>query len=486
VPAAILVGLFGGIAQQFQVIGGYRNPIFTVNALRPDASLNAVKVVDTPLASASTVQAVEAAPLVVVPPIVGIPNQLTGAIFGALGISDPSGSKLTYTITGTPVHGALSVWSDGSFTYTPSAAARLAAGVAGAPASATTDTFTVSATNGVYSTTQTVTVAVSPIAAPVIAAPTVGTPDLPTGGAVYGKINATDPFGYKLTYTATDTPVHGTLTVNASTGSFTYTPSAAARLTTGVAGVPPTGITDTFKVTVSDGSLSTSQTVTVPVSPILVTDNSVTAAETYGWGTPTSSTDFTSWASLDGWRIYNGPDALGFGTRTPTAISFNDNTMTFTGDAQGNTAGIASQTNQTYGRWEVSARFADGSANYHPVILLWPASDSTSGGEVDFGENQGDRQILHAALHYAPTTVQDPGQEWSDIAIDTTQWHNYAVEWTPDKITYYIDGVPWYSTTNTQDFPSGPVHLALQLDDFGGDISQGGQMQVAWAHVYSL
>jgi hypothetical protein len=51
-------------------------------------------------------------------------------------------------------------------------------------------------------------------------------------------------------------------------------------------------------------------------------------------------------------------------------------------------------------------------------------------------------------------------------AIDTTQWHNYAVDWQPDGITGYIDGVQWFRTTNVGYLPPGPMHQGIQLDWF--------------------
>src|SRR5262249_46034768 len=62
-------------------------------------------------------------------------------------------------------------------------------------------------------------------------------------GGITGKITATDADGDELTYTVTDPPKGGTVTVNQD-GTFKYTPSAAL-LAAG-------GGMDTFTVSVSD------------------------------------------------------------------------------------------------------------------------------------------------------------------------------------------------------------------------------------------
>lgn len=84
------------------------------------------------------------------------------------------------------------------------------------------------------------------------APPTGGTPTAtepdPGDGTVTGNLNANNPLGLPLTYTVTIKPILGTVTVDAKTGNYTYTPSLAARI--GAVIVP---VNDLFTVTVSNG-----------------------------------------------------------------------------------------------------------------------------------------------------------------------------------------------------------------------------------------
>ena len=74
--------------------------------------------------------------------------------------------------------------------------------------------------------------------------PTAGLPD-PTTGVVTGYVGAYDwPEGDALYHSVTRAPRSGTLTLDPSTGAFTYTPSASARAAGGL---------DSFTVAVSDG-----------------------------------------------------------------------------------------------------------------------------------------------------------------------------------------------------------------------------------------
>jgi Glycosyl hydrolases family 16 len=211
---------------------------------------------------------------------------------------------------------------------------------------------------------------------------------------------------------------------------------------------------------------------------------SATAAETYGWGVPNRADHFTDPALTDMWYVYNGPGHADNGRRTSSAISLQDSVLTMTGDAEGNSAGMAWKQGQMHGRWEVCARSAQGSANFHPVLLLWPdAEDWPVGGEIDFMEIWDPaRQQVDIALHYDADDKRDIGK----VNIDATQWHSWAIEWTPTRITAYVDGQKWWQSTDTAKFPPRPMHLCIQLDNFGGDVSQGGELQVDWVQRYAV
>ncbi|OUS97660.1 YncE family protein [Rhodococcus sp. NCIMB 12038] len=89
------------------------------------------------------------------------------------------------------------------------------------------------------------------------AGPIVGAPDRRTG-AVLGSINAS---GSQLGYTVSGQPSRGTVTIDGTTGDFTYTPTQAARQ---AAALNPDADYDSF--TVTSGQSSNPVTVQVPVS----------------------------------------------------------------------------------------------------------------------------------------------------------------------------------------------------------------------------
>jgi YVTN family beta-propeller protein/VCBS repeat-containing protein len=185
-------------------------------------------------------------------PIPNDPDPATGIVTGTVGVDDPDGDKLTYTPT-TPAEGTVVVNPDGSFTYTPTAAARHAAAAVDAD---TLDTFLVTVSDGRRGVvTATITVKIAPAnIAPTVRA-SVGNPNRSTG-IVKGSIIASDKDKDPLTFTgpATPTAQGGTVTVDAK-GRFVYTPATDAP--------DPAATTDTFTITVTDGH---GGTVIVPVT----------------------------------------------------------------------------------------------------------------------------------------------------------------------------------------------------------------------------
>jgi YVTN family beta-propeller protein/VCBS repeat-containing protein len=207
-------------------------------------------------------------------PTIGAPDASTGAIAGAVNATDANSGPLTYTVTGAPTKGSVVLNTDGTFTYSPTAAARHAASTVGASTSLTTDSFTVSVSDPMNNTAATtITVNISPTNA----APTIKTTSPITSsstGVVKAQVSGTDADLDPLSYTVSTAPAKGTLTI--ASGVYTYTPTATARHAAAKVGATTADKTDTFSITVSDGhggTATTTVTVTVvgansaPTSP---------------------------------------------------------------------------------------------------------------------------------------------------------------------------------------------------------------------------
>lgn len=105
--------------------------------------------------------------------------------------------------------------------------------------------------------------------------------------------------------------------------------------------------------------------------------------------------------------------------------------------------------------------------------------------EIDYAEGTSDTAVMKFFLHYS---CSGPNRQSNSAhTIDTTQWHNYAVAWTPAGITGYIDGMSWFTGTDPARQPAVGMHQTVQLDWFpDGTLTKPSQMQLAGIRVYKL
>jgi hypothetical protein len=213
---------------------------------------------------------------------------------------------------------------------------------------------------------------------------------------------------------------------------------------------------------------------------------STSAAAKHGWGRPNRVDRFTDGLGED-WNLYDGPGHQDNGVRSPDAATVDDGVLTITGSPDGTTAGMSWGDGQKYGRWEGRVRAPEADDAYHALLLLWPdAENFPVGGEIDFMEMlDGDRQTTDLFLHYG----EDNSQISGDVEVDATTWHNWALEWTPESITAYLDGEEWFRTTDEEIFPPGAMHLCIQLDwfpDSEDERSRESRMEVDWVMQYPI
>ncbi len=246
----------------------------------------------------------------------------------------------------------------------------------------------------------------------------------------------------------------------------------------------PDPVPDSAPAHVPGGGTGSDPAPVDPCRPDQPAGYATSAAARYGWGKPNRVEDFDG--HLDkSWGLYDGPGHAGNGRRTPDAVTIANGVMTITGDPKGNTEGMAWEPGQKYGRWEGRVKAPASDRSYNALLLLWPDAENWPvGGEVDFMEmSDHTRQSTDMFLHYGRSNSQLQG----NVKIDATQWHNWAVEWTPDHIAAFVDGKQWWRTDNTKALPPGPMHLCIQLDWFphGGSV-QTSHMYVDWVRQYPL
>ncbi len=122
----------------------------------------------------------------------------------------------------------------------------------------------------------------------------------------------------------------------------------------------------------------------------------------------------------------------------------------------------------TYGKIEVRAQLPTGKG-------LWPAiwtlgTDKSKGwpacGEIDIMENVGfDPDLIHANIHTAKYNHVKRTNKGSKIAIPRPHeaFHVYWIEWTPEKIDFYVDEKKYFTYENEK---SGPDAWPYDTDQY--------------------
>lgn len=103
-----------------------------------------------------------------------------------------------------------------------------------------------------------------------------------------------------------------------------------------------------------------------------------------------------------------------------------------------------------YGTAEARIKVTDGAGLWPAWWMLgnglWPET-----GELDIMEYVGEKDWASAAVHGPGYSGETPfvNRLYFNKDNDVTQWHVYALDWTPDSLTFKYDGVPIFRVTKT-------------------------------------
>ena len=123
-----------------------------------------------------------------------------------------------------------------------------------------------------------------------------------------------------------------------------------------------------------------------------------------------------------------------------------------------------------YGTAEAKIKLTKGSGLWPAWWMLgnqiWPAT-----GEIDIMENIGESDWANVAVHGPGYSGETPfvNRQYFNASNDVTNWHVYAVEWSPTEMIFKYDGIIMYKVTKTMINHYGkwvfdePKHLLLNF-----------------------
>ena len=162
-----------------------------------------------------------------------------------------------------------------------------------------------------------------------------------------------------------------------------------------------------------------------------------------------------------------------------------------------------------YGRIEARIQLPSGQGIW-PAFWMLPSLPTYGGwaasGEIDIMESVNVADVVFGTTHFGGQWPQNSSNGGTHRpGIDLSQgFHVYAIEWSPDEIRWYFDGLQYHQVTSAQWFsanaPSNPrapfdlpFHLLLNVavgGNFPGDPNGSNgfpmEMLVDWIRVFDL
>jgi len=225
------------------------------------------------------------------------------------------------------------------------------------------------------------------------------------------------------------------------------------------------------------------------------------AAIRHGWGTPHPLSDefnYTGTPDPNKWKLpgSNWAGHSGNGRRRPERQVVDGSKLLMTGLANGDSGWMQHKMDREYGRYEIRLRsYNTGTSNgnlYHPVILIWPQSNSRrADGEYDLCENGRPADTKAQAFMHFPGDG-DQQRHFEQPGINHAQFNNWGFEWTPNHLKGFVNGEEWFSTSGGANSSRrniqamGPGHLCIQLDNFDGTSQTPATLEVEWVRFYDI
>ena len=193
--------------------------------------------------------------------------------------------------------------------------------------------------------------------------------------------------------------------------------------------------------------------------------------------------------NTEAWDPYYSAGNAGIGLRRPSALTLSEGNLVVTAQTSGGqliSGGMALRRPFTYGRVEFRVKTGlDPTGTMSGAVLTWPnqqwSPEFTENDIYETGPVVNNRSEFWSFIHYSTSNQQ----YYFKHDADPSQWHTMAMDWSPDELKIYRDGVVVWTLTDRAAIPDVLHHLTIQLDPMRwANLPTPVRMYVDWVRVY--
>lgn len=203
---------------------------------------------------------------------------------------------------------------------------------------------------------------------------------------------------------------------------------------------------------------------------------------------PTNAGKIFRWGHAETHDEFHGPTSSQWQLSNPVQIRNQHGMLTLNGtESSGTLTATFTGAGRQYGRWEARIRAKQYTTRYTPYTVVWelvPQGPEQCGArnivvsEYTIGQNV-------ASLHLRNV----PDVDFTDSAVlrlDNQEFHTYAVEVTPDHISWFIDTLVVMTERRDAARSAMTFDMRFRLVAPPGARMNSGRMQMDWARYYTL
>ncbi len=143
----------------------------------------------------------------------------------------------------------------------------------------------------------------------------------------------------------------------------------------------------------------------------------------------------------------------------------------------------------TYGYYAASMLVPENAAGMFPAFWLAPLDSRNNPDELDVAEFINSNRYVDQNLHFGPDYSQENHLNHRSGPADfSADYHVFALDWEPDAVTWYVDGVQQFQVTEPSEIPREAMQLVVDLA-VGFEQSpptdvNAAQLHVKWVEVW--